>query len=393
MGDSIIGSDATSSTRNPGFTWNAASACSGVMGGKRGNSRSATVSACSAAEPAVQISSEKRRARTGIAAKFEFRRVVWQSFRMSTLPTLSRRQFLLGTGLALVASRAVGEGNAPIIDIHQHMRYLARSDEDLLAHQRAMGVTQTILLPAGTPVDRASTHRGKSNGLAARCGGNESVIAFSKVHPGEFHFGANEVTDLENARLEVERCLKLGAKVIGEQKFAVPCDSPESEKLYRLAEEFGVPVLLHFQHEMYNFGIDRFHRVLANFPKVNFIGHAQTFWGNIDARHVDQAVLYPKGPVTAGGITDRLLRDHPNMFGDLSAGSGLNALTRDEEHTQAFLNRHQDKLMFGSDCADAIGAGTECTGAQILAAVRRLAPTKQVERKILFETAKGLFRC
>jgi hypothetical protein len=33
--------------------------------------------------------------------------------------------------------------------------------------------------------------------------------------------------------------------------------------------------------------------------------------------------------VTPGGITDRLLGDYPNMFGDCSAGSGLNAdLTR-----------------------------------------------------------------
>jgi hypothetical protein len=32
--------------------------------------------------------------------------------------------------------------------------------------------------------------------------------------------------------------------------------------------------------------------------------------------------MYPKTPVTPGGITDRLLSDYPNMFGDMSAGSG-----------------------------------------------------------------------
>ncbi len=40
----------------------------------------------------------------------------------------------------------------PIIDIHQHTNYANRSDLALLRHQRHMGVTQTILLPAGTPV-------------------------------------------------------------------------------------------------------------------------------------------------------------------------------------------------------------------------------------------------
>jgi predicted TIM-barrel fold metal-dependent hydrolase len=292
----------------------------------------------------------------------------------------------------LLAAKLPAAEPEPIIDIHQHSSYLARTDEDLIAHQRAMGVTQTILLPAGTPVARASTHNGKSNGLAARCSGNESVVVIAKAHPGEFFFGANEVTDLENAPAEVERYLQLGAKVIGEQKFGVECDSPASEALYQLAEKYHVPVLMHFQHAMYNLGIERFGGVLEKFPRVNFIGHAQTIWVNIDANVTDQAVLYPKGPVTAGGITDRLLREHANFFVDLSAGSGLNALTRDEEHARGFLDRHQNKLMFGSDCADPTGSGPDCTGANIIAAVRRLAPSKAAERKLLYENAKRVFR-
>lgn len=280
----------------------------------------------------------------------------------------------------------------PIIDIHQHTNYHARSAEDLIAHQRTMGVTQTILLPAGSPVIRPSTHGGKSNGLAARTGGNETVLHVAQEHPGEYFFGANEVTDLDSALTEIERYIKLGAKVIGEQKFGVECDSPQSQALYRLAERYGVPVLLHFQHGTYNLGYERFHTMLEMFPRVNFIGHAQTVWANIDANHRDQAVLYPKGPVTAGGLTDRLLRDHPNFYADMSAGSGLNALTRDEEHARGFIERHQDKLMFGSDCADAVGVGKACTGAEILAAIRRLAGSKKVERKLLFENAKRVFQ-
>jgi hypothetical protein len=86
------------------------------------------------------------------------------------------------------------------------------------------------------------------------------------------------------------------------------------------------------------------------------------------------------------------LRDYPNLYGDLSAGSCLNALTRDEDHTRGFFERHQDKLMFGSDCADAVGTGTECTGAQIIDAIRRLAPSKGIERKLLWENARWVFR-
>ena len=113
-------------------------------------------------------------------------------------------------------------------------------------------------------------------------------------------------------------------------------------------------MLLHFQYGRYNTSYERFPRILEKFPKVNFIGHAQTFWANIDAK-AEQKVLYPKGPVTPGGLTDRFLAEYPNFFADMSAGSGLNALLRDEEHARGFLTRHQDKLMYGSDCNDAVG--------------------------------------
>ena len=96
--------------------------------------------------------------------------------------------------------------------------------------------------------------------------------------------------------------------------------------------------------------------------------------------------------VTAGGLTDRLLSDDPNMFGDTSAGSGLNALTRDPDHAREFLARQQDKLLFGSDCDDTIGEGAKCQGAQILAALRELSPNKAVERKILYGNANKLLR-
>jgi predicted TIM-barrel fold metal-dependent hydrolase len=150
-------------------------------------------------------------------------------------------------------------------------------------------------------------------------------------------------------------------------------------------------VLLHFWEGDYNRGFARFHKTLEKFPKVNFIGHAQSWWGNIDKNH-DQKVAYPKGKVTAGGITDRLLSEYPNVFGDCSAGSGLNALTRDAEFTPGFLERHEDKLVFGSDCEDAMGTGEKCQGAQILAAIRRFAPSKAIERKILYENAKKLLK-
>jgi predicted TIM-barrel fold metal-dependent hydrolase len=306
-----------------------------------------------------------------------------------------RREFVTTSSLALFGFAIAGDVCAqsePIIDIHQHVGYSGRPDPVLLRHQQTMGITKTILLPAGRPVITASTHQGKSNGLDAQAAGNEACYQFASTHSETFTFAANEVPDIPEAIGEIERYLKRGAVLIAEQKFGVECDSPEMQRIYALAEEHRVPVLMHWQFKMYNHGFERFYKILEKYPKVNFLGHAQTWWGNIDKNHADQSVMYPKGPVTRGGLTDRYLTDYPNMFGDLSAGSGNNALTRDEDFTRDFLERHQTKLVYGSDCSDHEGSGPKCIGAQTIAAIRRLSSSKTIERKLLYENARKLMR-
>jgi predicted TIM-barrel fold metal-dependent hydrolase len=308
---------------------------------------------------------------------------------------ISRRDFVVTSSLVVLDAAASAWSPDPpdaIIDIHQHLGYSGRPDEVLLAHQRAMGISTTILLPAGRNVTTPSTHDGVSNGLQAQCLGNEACRQFAGAHSKEYRFGANEVPDVSGAPQEIERYLKLGGIVIAEQKFGVECDSREMQNIYAVAQDHRVPVLMHWQFQMYNYGFERFYKMLEKYPTVNFLGHAQTWWANIDKNNADQTVMYPKGPVTRGGLTDRYLADYPNMFGDLSAGSGLNALTRDEEFARDFIARHQDKLIYGSDCSDHVGSGTDCQGAQTIAAIRRLSPSKAVERKLLYGNAKKLFR-
>ena len=286
---------------------------------------------------------------------------------------ISRRTF---AGLCTAELLRAAES---VIDIHQHTNYSGRTDPGLLAHQRTMGISKTVLLPAGSKY-----------GLAAGAGGNDTVVRIAKERPGEYVFFANELPDIPETRKVLEQYLN-GAIGIGEQKFAVDCDSEPMQLVARIAQEYNVPVLMHFQHETYNLHFERFHRMLEKFPKVNFIGHAQTWWGNIDKNH-QQPVMYPKGPVAPGGITDRLLSDYPNVFGDLSAGSGLNAMQRDEDHAREFLKRHQDRLLYGSDCSDRIGTGKECSGSQQIAAITRLAPDRAALRKMLYGNAARLFR-
>jgi predicted TIM-barrel fold metal-dependent hydrolase len=243
-----------------------------------------------------------------------------------------------------------------------------------------MGIAKTVLLPAGSKY-----------GLAAGAGGNDTVLAIVRAHPKDYFFFANELPDIPETKTVIEKYLKAGAIGIGEQKFNVQCDSRPMQLIAEIARDYKVPVLMHFQHETYNLGFERFYKMLEKYPTVTFIGHAQTWWGNIDRNH-EQPVMYPKGRVTPGGITDRLLSQYGNMYGDLSAGSGLNALLRDEEHAREFLKRHQNKLLYGSDCNDREGTGKPCSGSQQLAAIRRLSPDQAATRKMLYGNAARVLK-
>jgi predicted TIM-barrel fold metal-dependent hydrolase len=316
-------------------------------------------------------------------------------------PLKPTRREVLAASTAILAGSVLSPADAqetqasyptgPVIDIHQHTNYSGRTDEQLLRHQKAMGATQTLLMPAGAPLKVPSTHNGKSNGLAAQCGGVDTCIHLAVEHPDEYRFYSNQVPDQPGARDVIAGYLKLGAVGIGEQKFSVPCDSPAIAMVAEVAREFGVPVLMHFQHEMYNLHVENFHKVLEKYPNVNFIGHAQTFWAQMD-KNCDPKILYPRGKVAPGGLTDRYLSDYPNMFADTSAGSGLNFMVRDEDNARDFLSRHQDKLMFGSDCNDTVGRGPTCLGWMILRTLSRLTPSAEVLRKIVYGNAKRAFK-
>jgi predicted TIM-barrel fold metal-dependent hydrolase len=249
----------------------------------------------------------------------------------------------------------------------------------MITHQEVMGIAKTILLPAG-----------KMYALEAGASGNDRVQEVVRKYPDRYLCFANEVPSEPDAREVIEKYLKMGARGIGEQKFFIDCTGKEMSLISDIAQHHGVPILLHFQHERFNVNYDQFYRTLARYPKVAYIGHAQTTWANIDLKH-EQPILYPKWKVTAGGWTDRYLRDYPNFFADLSAGSGLNALQRDEEHARQFIVRHQDKLLYGSDCNDHIGAGLKCSGSQQIAMLKKLAPP-EIRKKLFWDNAARIIR-
>ena len=55
-------------------------------------------------------------------------------------------------------------------------------------------------------------------------------------------------------------------------------------------------------------------------------------------------------PVVREGRITELLRKYPNLYCDISAGSGLKALSRDPEHAAGFLTEFQDRILYARDC-------------------------------------------
>jgi uncharacterized protein len=143
-----------------------------------------------------------------------------------------------------------------------------------------------------------------------------------------------------------------GAKGFGEMLAGLWIDDPRQMKIYEACEKLKLPVLIHIDNfrNLDEIGLPRLERVLQSFPGVNFITHALHWWSEIsaDVKEEDRG-CYPTGQIIKGGRVEELLQTYDNLFADLSADSGTNALTRDPSFTPGFLTRNQDKLLFGTD--------------------------------------------
>ena len=147
-----------------------------------------------------------------------------------------------------------------------------------------------------------------------------------------------------------------GAKGVGEYCPNIPFDDPLNMNVFKHVEASGLPLLFHVAPGIGGFygvyddmGLPRMETVLKTFPDLTLIGHSQPFWSEISA-DVDEETRgrYPDGPVTPGRLVE-LLRRYPNLYGDLSATSGFNAVSRDPVFGYGFLEEFQDQLFFGTD--------------------------------------------
>ena len=97
-------------------------------------------------------------------------------------------------------------------------------------------------------------------------------------------------------------------------------------------------------------GLGGLERALQKYPNIKFLGHSPGWWSEVSGDVPEEMRNnYPTGPVAPGGRVPELMREYPNMYGDLSAGSGYGALTRDPEWGYDFIEEFQGQLLMGLD--------------------------------------------
>lgn len=246
-------------------------------------------------------------------------------------------------------------------DLHLHMCYEKpkqsspqaipmETAEAMRPYLEELGIDRGMILSVG-----------EANGSNAAC------QKICQAYPEQFRWMCNLERMPEAEVLPFLQKQKAdGALGVGELMINLRLDHPFLQAVFAAAESLGLPVLFHMSpEEGYNYGVvdlpglPLLESVLQDFPQLMVIGHSQPFWIEISkdaGRSKEARNAWGEGPVLPGGRIDFLFDHYPQLYADLSANSGGCAIMRDPVFGLAFLERHQDRLFFGSDMVNTEGS-------------------------------------
>ena len=214
-----------------------------------------------------------------------------------------------------------------------------------------LGIEKGILLPISSPEGQLSPMT------------SEACKYLTVQYPDRFYWFCNvdpraypNTTNGDLAAI-LRHYKALGAKGVGEITSHLDMDDPKVINLFSACEACDMPIIIHIANThahgygLYDeVGLPRLEKQLAMHPNLKIIGHSQPFWAEISADVTDKnRGGYPTGKVQEGGRLIQLMRKYPNLYCDLSAGSGHNALMRDEEFAIRFIEEFPDRIMYGED--------------------------------------------
>ena len=234
---------------------------------------------------------------------------------------------------------------------HTHGRHL--SGEELIEMYDRLNIERGVLLPI---VDTVAQWVSMTS---------ENCKTIADAHPDRFAWfcGIDPRMGDHGVKTDLAYLLNhykaLGAKGVGELTTQLYADDPMMDNLFSALEACDMPVIIHIAPHfggcygiVDELGLPRIEKMLKKHPNLKLIGHSQPFWAEISDNATDEnRNSYPTGKVKEGRLV-KLLRDYGNLRCDLSAGSGMNAMTRDPEFAARFFEEFSDRIFYGCDiCA------------------------------------------
>jgi hypothetical protein len=274
-----------------------------------------------------------------------------------------------------VAETPIERPRFPVIDIHTHLSWTARDQEngegvrfistpdDLLPVMERRGIQLLVNLTGG--VGRGLT---------------QTVARFDTAHPGRFltftepwwgraseagypAWQADQITAAHRAGargLKVLKTLGLYLRDGGPQGPLVKIDDARFDPMWEACGALGMPVAIHVSDpEAFFLPIDRFnerYEELHHHPDWSF--HGRDFSSHRELMEACNRVFarHPKTSFVAlhvghnaenlAFVSERLER-HPNMTVDFAARVG--ELGRQPRAARRFFDRFQDRILFGTD--------------------------------------------
>jgi len=229
--------------------------------------------------------------------------------------------------------------------------------EQIIEQYDRLSIEKGVVLPLVSPEARKVTQ--STDEVLATCNQYPSrLIPFCNIDP---RFYSNSPDSPLNLMLFYYQ--DMGCKGIGEITANLPFNNPLVENLFKHCQYVGFPVIFHISptiggnYGLYDKpGLPLLEGALKKFPDLIFLGHSQAFWAEIGpVKRKSDRTGYPKGKVKKPGRVIELMRKYPNLHGDLSAGSGFNAVSRDKRFGLEFMEEFQDRLYFGTDICEPNG--------------------------------------
>ena len=246
------------------------------------------------------------------------------------------------------------------IDIHAHAhrnpepwldrKPLFSTPEQVLARYDELDIECGVLLP----LVNAEVYLTQSN---------EDILEFADKSNGRFipfcNVDPRALTNSSQAPFEylLRYYMERGCKGVGEVMPNMSFKDPLVQNLFKNVEKVGLPLIFDIStkiggtYGLYDdAGLPQLEYSLQQCPDLKIIGHGPAFWAEIgQLENESDRSGYPSYPIREEGVTVKLMRKYPNLYAEISARSGSNALLRDIDFASEFLDEFQDKLFFGTD--------------------------------------------